>query len=129
MKMASCGGLVGVGTLLDPALTKADSLVGNVMGLPGGFPPSLTRLTLNVELFERAMGTESQMKVEKVRANETLVLNIGTAVTTGVVSSARDDIIDITLRRSVCVDRDSRLAISRRIGDSWRLIGLGLFRG
>ena len=129
VKTASCGGLVGIGTLLDPALTKADSLVGNVMGLPGGFPPPLDRLTLTVELFERAMGTESQMKVEKVRANETLVLNIGTAVTSGVVSSARDDIIDITLRRPVCVDRDSRLAISRRIGDSWRLIGLGLFRG
>lgn len=129
VKTASCGGLVGVGTLLDPALTKADSLVGNVMGRTGGLPPVLDRLTLDVQLFERAMGTESQMKVEKVRANEALVLNIGTAVTAGVVSSARGAVIDIALRRPVCVDRDARLAISRRIGDSWRLIGLGLFRG
>lgn len=28
------GGLIGVGTTMDPSLTKADELVGNVIGYP-----------------------------------------------------------------------------------------------
>jgi translation initiation factor 2 subunit 3 len=32
------GGLIGVGTLMDPSLTKADNLVGNVIGYPGNLP-------------------------------------------------------------------------------------------
>jgi len=32
------GGLLGVGTSLDPALTKSDNLSGKIMGLPGTLP-------------------------------------------------------------------------------------------
>ncbi len=37
---ATPGGLLGVGTRLDPALTKSDALAGQVAGLPGKLPPS-----------------------------------------------------------------------------------------
>ncbi|UCH38359.1 MAG: translation initiation factor IF-2 subunit gamma, partial [Candidatus Bathyarchaeota archaeon] len=47
-------------------------------------------------------------------------------VTAGIVTSARDDVIELALRRPVCVESESRIAISRRIGDSWRLIGYAL---
>ena len=122
---ATSGGLVGMGTLLDPALTKADSLVGNIVGLPDQMPPVRSHLVLNVELFERAVGTEEQIPVDKIRTNEALVLNTGTTVSAGIVTSARDSIVEIELRRPVCIEPEARVALSRRIGESWRLIGFG----
>lgn len=122
---ATSGGLIGMGTILDPSLTKADSLVGNIVGFPDRMPPVISHLILGVELFERAVGTEEQIPVDKIRTNEALVLNTGTSVSAGIVTSARDSIIEIELRRPVCVELSSRVAINRRIGESWRLIGFG----
>jgi len=122
---AVSGGLIGMGTLLDPSLTRADSLIGNIVGLPDHMPPVESNLTLGIELFDRAMGTEEQIPVDKIRTNEALVLNTGTSVSAGIVTSARDSVIDIELRRPVCIELNARVAISRRIGESWRLIGFG----
>ena len=46
VKEATCGGLVGVGTLLDPSYSKADGLTGSIAGKTGQLPPTLTELTL-----------------------------------------------------------------------------------
>jgi translation initiation factor 2 subunit 3 len=66
--------------------------------------------------------------VQKVKMNEPLVLNVGTAVTSGVVSSAREDIVEVTLKKPICADPGAKVALSRRIGESWRLIGFGTIR-
>jgi len=122
------GGLVGVGTSLDPFLTKSDGLVGNVVGKVGTLPEALSTLTLETQLFERAVGTEELVRVEKVKMNEALVLNVATSVTSGVVTSVRDDVVEISLKKPVCVEPDGKVAISRRIGEGWRLIGYGRLR-
>ena len=125
VKEAKCGGLVGMGTMLDSSLTKSDGLVGNIIGRTGSLPDSHEKLTLDVDLFEKAVGTESMVAVEKIRTNEALVLNVATAVTSGVVTSARESVIDIALRKPVSAEPGSKVALSRRIGESWRLIGVG----
>jgi len=125
VKEAKCGGLVGAGTTLDPSLTKSDGLVGNVAGKAGTLPESLDKLTLDVQLFEKAVGTENMVAVDKIRTNEALVLNVATSVTSGVVTSAREDVIDVALRKPVCAEPGSKAALSRRLGESWRLIGVG----
>ncbi len=124
----TCGGLIGMGTLLDPALTKADGLVGSVVGKPGSLPPVVDHLTIDVKLLERVIGTEELVAVEKIRTNEALVINTATSVTAGIVKSARGDVAELTLRRPICVEPKSRIALSRRLGDSWRLIGFGVVR-
>ena len=122
------GGLVGLGTSLCPSVVKADSLVGSIIGKEGDLPPVLDKVTLDVELFEKAVGTEELVAVQKIRTNEPLVLNVSTAVTSGVVTSAREHIVEITLKRPICAAQNFKAAISRRIGDSWRLIGYGTFK-
>ncbi len=119
------GGLVGIGTSLDPALTKSDGMVGSIVGRTGTLPETLDKLTLEVQLLERAVGTEMQVTVDKIKTNEALVLNVFTTVTSGIVSSAREQVIDVALKNPVCVEKNSKVAISRRIGDGWRLIGFG----
>jgi translation initiation factor 2 subunit 3 len=125
---ARSGGLIGIGTDLDPFLTKSDALVGSVVGKIDTLPPTLGKLILDLELFEAVVGTELSVPVDKVKTNEALVLNVGTTVTSGVVSSAREDIIEVNLRKPVCAEAKSKVAISRRIADSWRLIGFGTLR-
>jgi len=125
VKEARSGGLVGMGTLLDPSITRADGLVGSIAGKVGTLPETLDKLSLEVELFERAIGTEQMVPVDKIRTNEPLVLNIGTSVTSGIVLSARESIADVELKKPVAVDAGFRVAVSRRVGESWRLIGYG----
>lgn len=125
VKKATSGGLVGIGTKLDPALTKADGLVGNIIGQPDTLPSVLTNLMLEVQLFETVIGTELLKTVDHIKIGEALVINNGTAVTAGSVISAKKGIVDISLRRPICIEPDSRIALSRKIGESWRLIGYG----
>ena len=129
VKTATPGGLVAVGTDLDPSVTKSDGLVGNVLGRAGTLPAILEKVSLNVDLFEKAVGTEQLMPVQKIKTNEPLVLNAGTAVTSGIVISAREDLADVSLKKPICAEAGSKVALSRRIGDSWRLIGFGTIRG
>jgi translation initiation factor 2 subunit 3 len=126
---ATSGGLVGIGTDLDPSLTKSDGLVGSVAGKIDTLPPSLEKVTLDVKLFEKVVGTELAVPVDRIRTNEPLVLNVGTTVTSGIVTSARESLAEIGLKKPVCSEVGSKVAISRRIAESWRLIGFGSLRG
>ena len=125
---AKSGGLVGIGTDLDPSLTKSDGLVGSVAGRVDTLPATLGNITLDVKLFAKVVGTELAVPVDKIRTNEALVLNVGTTVTSGIVTSAREDVADIGLKKPICAEGGSKVAISRRIADSWRLIGFGTLR-
>ncbi|MEM4245886.1 MAG: translation initiation factor IF-2 subunit gamma [Candidatus Bathyarchaeia archaeon] len=128
VREAKPGGLVGIGTALDPSLAKSDGLVGNIVGRAGTLPPTVDQLTLDVRLFEKAFGTEEQVKVQKIKTNEALVLNIVTSVTSGIVTSAREDVIAVSLKKPVCVEKGANVAISRRIREGWRLIGYGTLK-
>jgi translation initiation factor 2 subunit 3 len=120
------GGLMGMGTLLDPIMTKSDALVGQVAGEPGKLPPARSSFTMNMQLLERVVGVTDESSVEPIHSSEPLMLNVGTATTVGVVSSAREGgIVQVQLKRPVCAEKGERVAVSRRIGARWRLIGVG----
>jgi translation initiation factor 2 subunit 3 len=125
---AHCGGLVGVGTLLDPSYSKADGLTGNIAGKTGMLPPTLTELTLQTQILDRAVGTKELAKINEVTMNETLLLHVGAAITMGKVASVRKDNVLIKLTRPVCAQTASRVALSRKIGGRWRLIGFGMIK-
>ena len=125
---AHCGGLVGVGTLLDPAFSKADGLTGNVAGAEGSLPPTLSELTLETQILERAVGTRELLEVEEVKMSETLLLHVGAAITVGRVTSTGNNLTRVQLTRPVCAQAGSRVAISRKMAGRWRLIGHGMTR-
>jgi translation initiation factor 2 subunit 3 len=125
---ARSGGLIAVGTELDPFFTRSDLLVGSILGKPNNLPPVYDSLSMDVKLFETAVGTQELVKVDKIRMAEILRLNVGTGVTVGNVTSSRESIVDCKLKKPICASKGSRVAISRRIGDRWRLIGAGTVR-
>jgi translation initiation factor 2 subunit 3 len=128
VKEAHCGGLVGVGTLLDPSCSKADGLTGNIAGKVGTLPPTSSELTMETQILERAVGTKELTKIEDVSMNETLLLHVGAAITVGKVSSIREGMVLVKLTRPVCTQTGSRIALSRKIAGRWRLIGYGMIK-
>lgn len=125
---ATPGGLIGVGTKLDPFMTKSDALVGQVAGIPGSIPPTIDGFVMEIKLLPRVVGVSDEYEVEPIRSNEPLMLNIGTATTIGVVTSARAADAEVKLKRPVCADKGAPIAISRRVGSRWRLIGSGVLK-
>ncbi|MCE4624745.1 MAG: translation initiation factor IF-2 subunit gamma [Desulfurococcales archaeon] len=125
---AKPGGLVAIGTGLDPALTKSDNLVGNAVGLPGKLPPTLYDVTVEYKLLERVVGLKEEIRVEPLRKGEMLMLTVGTTITLGIVTSVKKDTFEAKLRRPVVAWDGARIAISRRVRGRWRLIGWGHVR-
>jgi len=126
VKEAHCGGLVGVGTLLDPSYSKADGLTGNIAGKTGLLPPILTELTLETHVLEWVVGTKELVKVERINLDETLLLHVGAAVNLGKVTAVKGNSVKIKLTRPICAQPNTRVAISRKITARWRLIGFGV---
>jgi translation initiation factor 2 subunit 3 len=126
VREAKPGGLVGAGTLLDPSLTKADGLTGNIVSKPDVLPPALLELTIEAHLFPRALGTKELMEIAKIHIGETLLIDVGTNITAGKVTSIKGEKTTLKLSRPVCVEAGSRVALSRKIAGRWRLIGHGI---
>ena len=120
--VAKPGGLLGVGTGLDPSLTKGDALAGQVAGEPGTLPPTRHDFEMEVDLLDRVVG---EGDVEEISTGEPLMLTVGTATTVGAVTSARDGECEVKLKRPVCAESGAQIAINRRVGARWRLIGVG----
>ncbi len=123
---ATCGGLVGIGTILDPSYSKADGLTGNVAGRSGMLPPTTSELMLETHILERAVGTKELVKIDRINFDENLLLHVGAAVNVGKVVSLKGNTARLKLSRPLCVQSSARVAISRKIAARWRLIGYGI---
>lgn len=120
------GGLVAIGTKLDPSFTRSDSLIGSVIGKPDTLPENSLIANVEVNLFDSAVGTTEETKVLPIRPGESLRVNIGTAPVLSKVNKVKSNNIEIEFKRPVCVFEGGNIAISRRIADRWRLIGAGV---
>jgi len=126
LKVGTPGGNLAIGTLLDNSLTKRDSMLGSVVGLPGKMPPIHNSLRLATTLFDNVVGIEGEnVKVNPLMQGEPLVINVNTAVTVGIVKSINGKTIDVVLKKPVCADKEDRFVISRKFGNKWRLVGYG----
>ena len=127
VEVARPGGLLGVGTGLDPSLTKGDALAGQVAGEPGTLPPTYESFEMDVELLDRVVGEDGE-EIEEISTGEPLMLTVGTATTVGAVTSARSGECEVSLKRPVCAEAGDQIAINRRVGARWRLIGIGTLK-
>ncbi|EOB12489.1 Eukaryotic translation initiation factor 2 subunit gamma, partial [Nosema bombycis CQ1] len=73
LEVAYPGGLIGVGTEIDPFFCKSDRLVGQVMGRKGQLPPIFTDIEVEYTLFQKTTTQDKQ----KFKEDEHVLLNIG----------------------------------------------------
>jgi len=120
------GGLVAIGTKLDPSLSRSDSLMGSIIGKPDTLPENTTNVKLSINLFDMAVGSVTETKVAPIRTDELLRVNVGTAPVPAKVMKVKSNDIEVEFKRPICLFDGSNVALSRRIADRWRLIGAGI---
>ncbi|CAN0922402.1 Eukaryotic translation initiation factor 2 subunit 3 [Linum grandiflorum] len=128
LQFAVPGGLIGVGTTMDPTLTRADRLVGQVLGDIGTLPEVVNFFLLRRLIGVRTKGSEKQGKVSKLVKGEILMLNIGSMSTGARVVAVRNDLAKLQLTSPVCTSKGEKIALSRRVEKHWRLIGWGMIQ-
>lgn len=133
LQFAVPGGLIGVGTRIDPTLTRADRLVGQVLGLTGQLPDVYSSIEVSYYLLRRLLGVKTsdggkQAKVQRLTKGEILMVNIGSTATGGRVTGVKGEMAKIALTQPVCTQEKEKIALSRRVDKHWRLIGWGEIR-
>ncbi len=127
LKTAHPSGLIGIRTTLDPALTRADGLIGNLAGEKDKLPPVVEKITLKSHLLKRVVGSIDQKIVQQIKPKEILMLIVGSSATVGEVKSVekKTNKVVFHLRKPVVVIPGQRVALSRQVEMRWRLIGWG----
>lgn len=128
LKKVDPGGLIALGTKLDPSIVKSDFLSGNIAGLKGKLPDTKNELLLDVELIDELVGEKGSQKVSEISSNEPLMLTSGVQRTVGLVTSSRGDEIEINLRAPICTEKKDKIVLFRQITGRWRLIGYGIVK-
>lgn len=133
LQYAVPGGLIGVGTKIDPMLCRADRMVGQVLGAVSALPDIYTEITISFFLLRRLLGVKTEgdkkgAKVQKLSKNEVLMVNIGSLSTGGRVIAVKADLAKVGLTNPVCTEIGEKIALSRRVEKHWRLIGWGQIR-
>ena len=125
IEYARPGALIGIGTKLDPALTKADALVGSVVGYPNELPPVWTELELEYNQISRKDVSKEGM----LKQGDLVTLNIGSSTILGVVKQVRKEYVTISLRKAVCTEEGFKAVITKQVGTRWRIVGYGIIKG
>ncbi|MFH1443317.1 MAG: translation initiation factor IF-2 subunit gamma [Candidatus Micrarchaeota archaeon] len=120
LEEAGPGGLIGVATMLDPAISKADGLVGNLVGKVGTLPGLKTDLKVEITALKRAI----ESFAASPGINEPLVLGIGTNTTIGFIVERKKKAFILKLKKPICAKTGDRLAIMRRANNRWHLYGV-----
>ncbi len=128
LEEATPGGLVAIGTLLDPAFTKADAMVGNIIGHVNELPPVYYDVVLEYHPLERILESGEKFKVERINPGTPLLMNVGTARTVGVCTKGGSDTIEAKLKLPICAQPGSKIALSMQIDGRWRLVGYGVLK-
>ena len=108
----------------DPALTKADNLIGNLAGTD--LPRVQNECDIKITLLKKVLGAEEEIPITPLIPGEPLLLVAGTSLTAGIIKKInKKSIVHFELRRPLCAEKGSTVAVSRSIKSRYRLIGYG----
>jgi len=112
------GGLVAIGTGLDPSLAQNDRLRGQVIGTKESLPKATKELDLEMNYIKRIV----ERVESKINSNEPIVLTIGTMAAAGAVIGMQGGRAKILLKNSVVVLPGQKIAISKKSSGRWQLV-------
>lgn len=130
LQYAVPGGLIGVGTHIDPMLCRSDRLVGQVLGAINSLPDVYLEIEISYFLLKRLLGVRMEgdkrgARIQKLTKGDVLMVNIGSLSTGGKVTGVKQELAKILLNHPVCTEIHEKIALSRKIDNHWRLIGWG----
>src|SRR3989344_3425521 len=117
------GGLIAVGTKLDPFVTKNDEMRGQMISKIGTLPKPTTIVVLEVKPIERLLDKGDST----LKANDYVVLAVGTNTVVGQVTRpvSKTD-FEFLLRSYVVIEKGQKVSISKIEQTGWRLRAYGI---
>jgi len=135
LQYAIPGGLIAIGTTLDPTLCKGDRLVGQVIGAIGSLPDVFANIEIQCFLLRKLIGakeddeTKTPIKVKPLEKDEVIMVNVGSTSTQAKVSAVKGKThAKITLVKPCCAELEEMVSLSRSFEGSYRLIGYGVIK-
>lgn len=121
LENAKPGGLIAFGTALDPSLTQSDQLKGQIIARPGTLPGPSKNVKFEVNFLDRVVIEAGK----EIKVNDQLVLTIGAMPMLGIVTGT-GKLIEVALKKPVVVEKEQKVAISKREQMKWRLVAYGI---
>ncbi|MCR4369316.1 MAG: EF-Tu/IF-2/RF-3 family GTPase, partial [archaeon] len=123
---AKAGGLIAVGTKIDPFYMKNDELRGQIIARPGSLPRPQMELVLEVTALERLLDKGNA----DLKAGDYAVLAVGTSTVIGqVTGTSGKNTVSFRLRNAAVIEKGQKVAISKREQSGWRLRAYGEYKG
>ena len=128
------GGIINIGLKIDSEYCKNNKLEGNVLGLQEKCGNVFYKIGVKCHLLRKLINIEKKEwghhldYVTDIKKGEVLLLNINFISVGGDIISIKGnnyDEIYFELRKPVCLEISEKIAISRKIGTTWRIIGWG----
>lgn len=97
------GGLIGIGTSIDPFYCKNDSMIGMMAGLKGSLPPVYyeIKMSYNIIQFDSTPWSFSG------KAGNNIIVIVGTNCVDSNIINYNDNFIHLRLLKPVCIDNTS----------------------
>jgi translation initiation factor 2 subunit 3 len=113
------GGLIAIGTDIDPFFTKDDSLAGNVIGLVGFLPNVFLQITMQRNLTDQFEGSWNPA------INDKMYLQIGNINTEATLIKKDNKELEFMLSKPSCIEENALIVICKQEQDVLKIVGYG----
>jgi len=121
MDKISSGGLVAIGTEIDPYYCKGDMIIGNVVGKVGTLPPVYNEVAFK---FNKLELEGIDIKWEPI-LNDVVSLQILNTNVEAKLIKNEDDILTFKLIKPVCIEANSKILVCKKIDSILKIVGYG----
>ncbi|MEK6928951.1 MAG: translation initiation factor IF-2 subunit gamma [Nanoarchaeota archaeon] len=119
------GGSMSIETELDMSLGKSDALSGCIASKVGTMPEMTKELKIKYFLFPEIFEAKGVLKIEKIKASETLMISVNTSMSIGIAKRVDEKEIELSLKIPLVPYKGDNVGIARNLNGHWRLIGYG----
>ncbi len=100
------GGLIGIGTNIDPYYCKNDSMIGMMCGLKGHLPPVYYEIKMSYNIIQ----FDSNQWTFSGKAGNNIIVIVGTNCIDSNIINYNDNFIHLRLSKPVCIDNKDGLS-------------------
>jgi len=105
LEIINPGGLIGIGTDIDPFYCKNDNMIGHVIGLKGFLPEVYYNITIK---YNRVKFGSHEWYIHK---NLSMIVIVGTNSLDGKVTDFNGEYISLALSKPVCIDKTDMIIL------------------
>ena len=123
LEQITSGGLIGIGTTIDPFYCKNDNMIGMIAGLKGTLPPVYTEITVK---YNEVNFEENIPDIDTTsRKNKKITIIVGTNSIEGVIKKYNENYVKVKLNKPACISDDSIIILCDKSTDSFRIVAYG----